>query len=415
MNQKALIISAVFFMFTSLFSIYFVLSERNISPTTETDNIKTELMKSPASINSSGSSLRIVNGKVYLSWMESRDSNKTALLYAVSEKNEWSEAVPISESDNCFVNFADFPSLVAYKDGTLAAHNLIETGDFAYDINIHISNDKGNTWNQAFVPHNDSTPTEHGFVSMLPYKDDNLMLVWLDGRNYYEDSAKNIIATNKMELRSSIINSKGETIKEFLLDENTCSCCQTDAAITSKGAFVVYRDRTESEIRDMSFVRYNNGTWTKPQTICKDNWKIKGCPVNGPAVDAIGNKVAVAWYTAANKLPKTKVVFSDNAGESFSKAFLICEKETRGNVDLVLLSDDSAIVSWVEMRDNSSVFMARKVFRNGEMEDAFIIAENSTDKPVYGFPKMVESEGILYFTWTEGMKEKMVRTAFLNL
>ena len=44
-----------------------------------------------------------------------------------------------------------------------------------------------------------------------------------------------------------------------------------------------------------------------------------GCPVNGPAVSALKEKVAVVYYTEVNQLPEIKLCLSYNSGENFTK------------------------------------------------------------------------------------------------
>src|SRR3546814_14500570 len=46
-----------------------------------------------------------------------------------------------------------------------------------------------------------------------------------------------------------------------------------------------------------------------------DNWKIAGCPVNGPAIAAAGNAAVVAWYSAANDVPKVQIARSTDASD----------------------------------------------------------------------------------------------------
>ena len=62
-----------------------------------------------------------------------------------------------------------------------------------------------------------------------------------------------------MTLRAAFIDKKGNKINEWELDGRVCDCCQTTAAITNDGPVVVYRDRSDDEVRDMSIVRYVNG------------------------------------------------------------------------------------------------------------------------------------------------------------
>src|SRR5690606_34451461 len=119
---------------------------------------------------------------------------------------------------------------------------------------------------------------------------------WLDGRN--TSGGHHDHQGGEMTLRAAIVNPDGSLENEFLLDESVCDCCQTSSAMTSNGPVVVYRDRTETEMRDISIVRFDGENWTKPVTIHNDSWEIAGCPVNWPRVAAVENTVAVAWFTA---------------------------------------------------------------------------------------------------------------------
>jgi hypothetical protein len=86
------------------------------------------------------------------------------------DRNGWSEAQTVSQGENWFVNWADFPSVVDLKDGSLTAHWLVKSGSstYAYDVSILRSKDGGKSWSKPIVPHRDNTKTEHGFVSLIP-------------------------------------------------------------------------------------------------------------------------------------------------------------------------------------------------------------------------------------------------------
>jgi hypothetical protein len=124
------------------------------------------------------------DGRVHLSWIERLGEGRFSLRFSTMEKGGWSAPQSIAEGANWFVNWADFPSMVALPDGSLAAHWLVKSGPgtYAYDVNISRSFDGGKTWGKPFVPHRDGTQTEHGFVSMFAAKDGSLAAIWLDGR-----------------------------------------------------------------------------------------------------------------------------------------------------------------------------------------------------------------------------------------
>lgn len=409
MNYKLILLILVF-----IGSILFI-SLSNYKSINIAQNV--EVMKSPAGPGSSEPNLhRGIDGNIYLSWIETRGNKNTSLYYSTIKNNKWSKPTKISEGENWFVNWADFPSISSFGNGSLASHFLVESGEgtYSYDVNITISNDGGLNWSKPFTPHFDNTQTEHGFVSMLPYKEDRLLVVWLDGRKFSENNDSSITAIKEMTLRSAVINKNGEISKESLLDERVCDCCQTDAAFTSNGTIVVYRDRSGNEIRDISFVRFINGSWTEPQLLFNDNWQIAGCPVNGPAIDAKENLVAVAWFTAANNLSKIKVAFSTNGGQTFGLPILINEGDLWGRVDIILLDDGSALVSWLESSNNETVIKARRIKKDGSLDKSIIVAKSSKNRSS-GFPKMVVKNSTVYFAWTQVGKTLSVRAAYLKL
>lgn len=140
-----------------------------------------------------------------------------------------------------------------------------------------------------------------------------------------------------MTLRGTIIDKKGNKCSEWELDNGVCDCCQTSAVITFNGPIVIYRDKSEQEIRDMSIVRLVNDKWTLPKTIFPDNRKIEGCTVNGPRTDAQGNSLAVAWFTSPDKKAQVNIVFSTDEGATFGAPIRIDEGKGIGRLDVVML------------------------------------------------------------------------------
>src|SRR5688500_18136299 len=149
-----------------------------------------------------------------------------------------------------------------------------------------------------------------------------------------------------MTLRAAFIDYAGNKVNEWELDSKTCDCCQTTAVITDEGPIVIYRDRSDDEIRDLSIVRFIDGKWTSPQVVSRDNWKISGCPVNGPRAAAIGNNISVAWFTAPEGRPMVNVIFSDDAGGTFGLPVRVDEGKPNGRVDVAQLDKRSCLVSW---------------------------------------------------------------------
>ena len=371
----------------------------------------------PTEANSSEPNLHKANdGTIYLSWIKTNaDKSSTLLFSTLNDDNSWSAPKTIANGTDWFVNWADFPSISSFGKSGLAAHYLDKSADdtYAYDVKLTLSNDNGNTWNTPFVPHNDNTKTEHGFVSKVAINDDSFLAVWLDGRQMaYAEKDSTIL--KEMTLRSAIINNKGEILNEYLMDTRVCECCQTDSAMTNNGPIVVYRDRSEKEVRDIYYVRQINNKWTEPKPIFSDNWEIYGCPVNGAAISTKDDTVAVVWFTMAHNTPKVKVAFSKDNGETFAIPINIGDVDPMGRVDIEVLEDGSALVSWVDIVEDNTVIMLQKVDSGGTVSKLITLTETSESRSS-GFPRMVIKNDMAYLTWTNAGKEnKNIKTAVIN-
>jgi len=362
------------------------------------------LLPSPAGPGSGQSHLALTaDGSVVVSWIEP-DGDGHALRFSTLGETTWGPAQTVSKGDSWFINWADFPSVVPISDKLWAAHWLQrrDGGRYAYDVAVSVSNDSGNTWSEAAAPHLDGTATEHGFVTLYPV-DTEIGVLWLDGRNMAEDHAEMANPAGHelsgMTLRSATITPNLEIKHMQLVDDLTCDCCQTDVAIGPEGPVAVYRNRDSDETRDIYVARSVAGKWTKGKKISNDGWVIAGCPVNGPAIAVDGDTLAVAWFTAADDRPTVKMAFSANAGVDFSNPITIDDNKPSGRVDIALLGDDSAIVSWLRKNEQGQPeISARIVSAKSGAGQTITVAENSVSRSA-GVPQMISNGEYLIFAW----------------
>jgi hypothetical protein len=319
-----------------------------------------------------------------MSWIEPVADGGHALRFAAWDGARWSEPGTIASGTGWFVNWADFPAMVALSETQLAAHWLQRSGPgrYAYDVMLSQSADAGATWSPPLSPHRDGTETEHGFVSLFDH-DGDIGIVWLDGRHFEAGAHED--PTNEMMVRFTTLAADGTLADEVLLDQRACDCCQTAVALTARGPVVAYRDRSAEEVRDIAVVRLVDGEWTPPRTLHEDGWSISGCPVNGPAAHAAGDDVVVAWFTAAAGTPRVNVAFSADAGASFGPAIRVDGGDPVGRVDVLLLPSGHALVIWLENVGEVAEVRARLVARGGRPGAPRTVAATGLER-ASGFP-----------------------------
>jgi hypothetical protein len=373
-----------------------------------------ETLASPAAAGSGEPNLSAgPDGRAYLSWIEPAADSSQALRFAALDGDRWSAPRTIAQRKDLFVNWADFPSVLPLDGRTVAAHWLQRSGTakYAYDVRIAQSADGGDTWSTPVVPHRDATQTEHGFVSLFAFRD-SLAVVWLDGRNFARvtkgEKADMMLVTTKLA-------ANGATGDERVLDERVCDCCQTSWAVASSGPVVVYRDRLNGEVRDISLVRWSDSGWTQGSLVHADGWNIDFCPVNGPAVAAAGQRVAVAWFTGARDTSRVLLARSDDGGASFGPPVRVDDGKPVGRVDIELDDHGGALVSWMEFTSGQQADVrVRRVDADGALGRSVVVARSSGER-ASGFPRMVIAGGQLIFAWTESGERAGVRVARARL
>lgn len=356
-----------------------------------------------------GPNLTVAGGDLLLTWLEPLDpkdkSKGHRLRFARLAAGQWSAPVTVAQGADFFANWADFPGVIAGPDGSLVAHWLGRTGAeaHAYSVFLARSTDGGKTWSRAGMLH-EAGPGEHGFVSWLP-EGKGVRAFWLDGREMSHEGE------GQMSLRTAIVGEKAGPGE--IADADVCTCCQTDAVLADGAPVIAYRDHAKGEIRDISVVRKTEKGWSDPVRVHADNWKIPGCPVNGPAIAASGRNVAVAWFTGAPPSPRVQLAFSKDGGASFGPAVPVDTGKPLGRVDLVLDANGDALVSWLALQGKSGAAVRLRRLAPGGKAGAPVPIAGTSSARSSGFPRMALLGSELYVAWVEDGEPSRVRVAAL--
>jgi hypothetical protein len=339
------------------------------------------------------------DGKPVLSWLEPTDDG-AVLRYAVYG-DAFSTPREIVRGDDLMVNWADMPSVQPITADVWAAHwlrlDLDQPG--AYHIATAVSHDSGVTWSQPVQLNEDSAAAEHGFVDLFAWGN-RIGALWLDGRQLAEfsfDEPDKLLGTS---LAIAELDYSGAVVAREIVDELVCDCCQPHRAMTSSGPVVAYRDRTPEEIRDVVVRRHVDGAWADPVATGAEGWEIEGCPVNGPAIAAAGDRVAVAWFTAADDKPRVRFASSTDGAASFGPAIDLDQAGSFGQVGVVLADDGTARVSWWRAAQGGGTdLVLRTVAFDGSAGETRVLAHSAAVQPV-DVPQIVKVGNGVLVAWT---------------
>ncbi len=349
-------------------------------------------LHTPAGHAASGPGLtRGADGSVWLSWLEPKTPGETALHAAKFDPvtAAWGPVRAVAAGHDWFVNWADTPVLAAQPDGRLTAVWFVNnpSDDHGHGEHHHRtgyqawfrqSNDDGVTWSDAARLTSESDKVE--FVSLQPITHGRILAVWLDGRGKHEANAP-------MRLYGRVL---GGTGPDQLIDGSVCDCCPTTLTAFPDGSVLVaYRARREGEVRDIYSARFRSNAWETPHVLSADDWRIYGCPVNGPKLTSVGGTVAAAWFTAAGDEARVLAALSPDAGTRWLQPQRLDLGDPVGRVDTVLLRDGSRLVTWLEAAgDKEAGIYLRRISPADAIGPPVLLASSSQAR-ASGFPRLV--------------------------
>ncbi len=374
------------------------------------------LLENPTSGKSALPRLFGTTNQLFMSWVEKKDSIST-LYFSTLKDGKWTEPIEVNSGTDWFINWADFP-VIAENNGNILISHLQKSanGKYTYDAKINLFSTETQTWKKDILLHNDGTASEHGFVSVVPIDKSSFYAIWLDGRNTGGEAGDHDNhSTGAMSLRGRLVHADGTMQPDVELDNRVCDCCQTAMVSIEDAPVLVYRNRTDTEIRDIARIGLFEDSFSASQPVYNDNWKISGCPVNGPSIASYKNNVVVAWFTAANENPKVQLSFSSDKGKSFGAPIQVNKNQTLGRVDVVMTSENTAIVSWMENIGEETLIQAMRVSADGSTGFPVSISKTSYER-ASGFPQLEVAGNTLYAAWTmvEGEKSSIV-TASISI
>ena len=388
------------FFFLSLFSC-------------NSNDIKIEEISFSYENNNAQPSLVLNNDNLSLTWISSDEDMNASLNFRQFKNDGWTNPIKLANGSDWFVNWADFPTHAISGDQVLTSYlKKSASGTYTYDVFLSLHKLSGKKVKEDFILNTDGFQAEHGFVSIAAKNNEGFFISWLDGRNTVE---KDMNGNHKpMTIRFAEITNAGDIINETELDSSVCDCCQTSITYSDKGPIVVYRDRSEDEVRDIYVTRNINDEWENPIPVHNDGWVIYGCPVNGPKVVSSSNNIAVSWFTVLDGKPTVNLSFSESYGSSFGSPIKLNDINAIGRVDTAFLNEKEVIVSYMEGDDVGTYLRIKKVSIDGKVSEPITISKIDSGRGT-GVPQLEILNDEIFIVWTvfDG-KNNQLKTVRLN-
>ena len=122
--------------------------------------------------------------------------------------------------------------------------------------------------------------------------------------------------------------------------------------------------------------------------------------MNGPKIAAAGERVVVAWFTAAGDTPRVRFAASTDGAATFAPAVDLDGAGSFGQVGLLLAADGTAIATWWRAAPGGGTDLAlRTVGVDGALGELRVVAHSTTAQPV-DVPQLVAVGDDVLVAWT---------------
>ncbi|HYR29290.1 MAG TPA: sialidase family protein [Thermoanaerobaculia bacterium] len=273
------------------------------------------------------------------------------------------------------------------------------------DVRFSRSVDGGKTFDAPRTINDDGVERTHRFDTLAVAADGTVHLAWVDARD--ADAAK---AAEKPYIGAALYHAvsrdRGATFAaNRKIKDHICECCRIARTFDEDGNLVLLWRDAAGNLRDHVLIRLTpqGKVAGEPARATTDNWKINGCPHQGPSI-AVGRDgvTHMVWFTGEG--PNGPGAFYgrlDANGKAMGAPHRLTPLTmSRGVVEV---QGSRVIVAWKESRTAGAAVMVSTSSDNGATFSApRAVAETSG---MSDHPLLVTSAGGVYLSWfaaTEG-------------
>jgi hypothetical protein len=330
-----------------LLAILLIAPIKKVSSQT-TDSTPTSILSETNTTTSCPFFTKDFKGNPVISFGKETKEKKAVLCYSLFNfsNKKFQKPIEIQSSKGVELHGENAPKIIFKPNKEIIAvwgiDNASEKKKYSGLINYSQSFDNGKSWTKAkpLVKNTASIDQRYFDIDLLP--NGEVAIIWLDSR------------TKTKEEGSTLYYAETKGITGFQnekpIAETTCQCCRTDLFISKNGTInAAFRDIINDEIRDMvlTYSTDKGKTFSKPNRISPDNWKINGCPHTGPTMTENENGLHFAWYTSGGG---SGVFYNNSAdyGKKFSKREIVSDKPSAKHPQITTLDNKEVLIVWDE-------------------------------------------------------------------
>ncbi|CAH0994377.1 hypothetical protein EMA8858_00486 [Emticicia aquatica] len=294
-------------------------------------------------------------GDLMLSWTEKDEQGNTSFCVAFSSDKgkSFAEKKTIYSGKGISNSRMMRAKVLAKKDGSLvavfsnrsdAAPSQSGRGSSrSADIVYCVSKDGGSTWTSPKSV--DADPTQgivRGFFDAALMANDEVAVAYL----------KDVANSKKFEERDLrlVITKNGVFQPERVIDPVVCDCCPISLLLDANGALNVYYRDNNDNIRDMAKMTStdNAETFSKPQILHNDQWKINGCPHSGAISSTYGKSALIVWFSGAETESGLRLVTQEG-----KKLFVLSDVSAKNAY--LLEAPKASVMLWEQNKGENNV------------------------------------------------------------
>ena len=296
------------------------------------------------------------------------------------------------------------PTIAVDREGRVfVAYNIFKDSNFNGEIFFSRSLDHGKSFSTP-VSLVDNTASQR-FTALAVSPDGDLFAAWLDKRGVVAAAKQGKDYPGAALAYSWSHDGGAHFSPSKIAEDNTCECCRLGVAFNGPDRpVVVFRNVFGGTVRDHAIITFANATTPGPLSrVSVDNWRLKGCPHQGPslAISAAGT-YHVVWSTQGDARKGLFYARSTDGGLHFSKPMALSEADHDLSRPYVAAVPGAIWLAWKEFDGESSSVMVRVSHDDGATWSQPRRAAKTSDASDH--PILVSDGHRVYLSWMTKME-----------